>query len=135
MKNTQFWRHDNKSIELWSTAVIKKKINYIHQNPVDKKLIYKPQDFVYSSALCYADEKGLLEKIVVFRMFINPTTRSNLAAAGLEQISKGLACVKIAKNLFISVGTVRKHIENTYRKLQVHNKIEAVQKAKKHRII
>ena len=53
----------------------------------------------------------------------------------LEQISKGLAYGKIADNLFISVGTVRKHIENIYRKLQVHNKIEAVQKAKKHRII
>lgn len=53
----------------------------------------------------------------------------------LEQISKGLAYSKIAENLFISVGTVRKHIENTYRKLQVHNKMEAVQKAKKHRLI
>lgn len=53
----------------------------------------------------------------------------------LEQISKGLVYGKIAENLFISVGTVRKHIENIYRKLQVHNKIEAVQKAKKHRII
>jgi len=53
----------------------------------------------------------------------------------LEQISKGLAYGKIAENLFISVGTVRKHIENTYRKLQVHNKMEAVKKAKKHRII
>ncbi len=53
----------------------------------------------------------------------------------LEQISKGLAYGDIAENLFISSGTVRKHIENIYRKLQVHNKIEAVQKGKKHRII
>ncbi len=53
----------------------------------------------------------------------------------LEQLSKGLVYGAIAENLFISVGTVRKHIENIYRKLQVHNKIEAVQKAKKHRII
>lgn len=53
----------------------------------------------------------------------------------LEHISKGLAYAKIADNLFISTGTVRKHIENIYRKLQVHNKMEAVQKAKKHRFI
>lgn len=53
----------------------------------------------------------------------------------LEQISKGLAYGEIAENLFISSGTVRKHIENIYRKLQVHNKIEAVQKGRKHRII
>jgi DNA-binding NarL/FixJ family response regulator len=53
----------------------------------------------------------------------------------LEQISKGLQYGSIAENLFISTGTVRKHIENIYRKLQVHNKIEAVHTAKKHRII
>jgi DNA-binding NarL/FixJ family response regulator len=47
----------------------------------------------------------------------------------LEQLKAGLSYEKIAGNLFISYGTVRKHIENVYRKLQVHNKVEAVQKA------
>ncbi len=49
----------------------------------------------------------------------------------LEQLSKGLNYQEIADNLIISPGTVRKHIENIYRKLQVRNKIEAVQKADK----
>ncbi len=31
----QFWRHDNKPIELWSNKVIDEKINYIHNNPVE----------------------------------------------------------------------------------------------------
>jgi len=53
----------------------------------------------------------------------------------LEQLSKGLDYVKIAENLFVSPSTVRKHIENLYKKLQVHNKVEAVQKALKHRLI
>jgi DNA-binding NarL/FixJ family response regulator len=53
----------------------------------------------------------------------------------LLQLSKGLNYNLIAENLFISSGTVRKHIENIYRKLQVHNKMEAVQKAKKHKLI
>jgi len=53
----------------------------------------------------------------------------------LEQLSKGLSYTRIADNLFISPSTVRKHIENIYRKLQVHSKIEAVQKAKDHNII
>jgi len=53
----------------------------------------------------------------------------------LEQLSKGLNYNLIADNLFISTGTVRKHIENIYKKLQVHNKLEAVIKAKKHNII
>lgn len=53
----------------------------------------------------------------------------------LEQLSKGLSYTAIADNLFLSPNTVRKHIENIYKKLQVHSKMEAVQKAKKHNII
>ena len=53
----------------------------------------------------------------------------------LEQLSKGLSYTAIADNLFLSPGTVRKHIENIYKKLQVHSKMEAVQKARDHNII
>jgi len=53
----------------------------------------------------------------------------------LEQLSKGLSYHLIADNLILSTGTVRKHIENIYRKLQVHNKLEAVQKAKRNKLI
>src|SRR5690606_25584121 len=31
----QFWQHHNKPIELWSDSVIKQKIDYIHNNPVE----------------------------------------------------------------------------------------------------
>ncbi|WP_298303613.1 response regulator transcription factor [Flavobacterium sp.] len=53
----------------------------------------------------------------------------------LEQLSKGLNYNKIAENLFLAPKTVRKHIENIYIKLQVHNKLQAVQKAKDNRLI
>ncbi len=53
----------------------------------------------------------------------------------LEQLSKGLNNNEIGDNLHISPGTVRKHVENIYRKLQVHNKVEAVNLAKKEHII
>ena len=53
----------------------------------------------------------------------------------LEQLGKGLSYTKIADNLFISPSTVRKHIENIYKKLHVHNKLEAVEEAKKHNLI
>lgn len=53
----------------------------------------------------------------------------------LEQLSMGLTYTAIAENLFLSPSTIRKHIENIYRKLQVHSKIEAVQKARNHNII
>ncbi len=53
----------------------------------------------------------------------------------LEQLSKGLKYNAIADNLIISPSTVRKHIENIYKKLQVHNKMEAVIKAQQHKLI
>ncbi|WP_298766779.1 response regulator transcription factor [uncultured Polaribacter sp.] len=53
----------------------------------------------------------------------------------LTHLSKGLNYTSIADNLIISPATVRKHLENIYKKLQVHSKIEAVLKAQKRKII
>lgn len=63
--NYQFWRHDNKPIELWSNKVIDEKINYIHNNPVAEGLVFRPEDYKYSSAVDYSGEKGLLEGVIV----------------------------------------------------------------------
>ena len=53
----------------------------------------------------------------------------------LEQLSQGLKNQAIADNLFLSFFTVKKHIENIYRKLQAHNRIEMLQKAKQNKLI
>lgn len=53
----------------------------------------------------------------------------------LIQLSKGLNYNNISDNLIISPSTVRKHIENIYKKLQVHSKMEAVMKAQKRNLI
>lgn len=53
----------------------------------------------------------------------------------LEQISKGFPNKTIAENLFISPFTVKRHIENIYQKLQAHNRIELVEKARKRGLI
>ena len=53
----------------------------------------------------------------------------------LEGIGRGESYQTISEKLDISPGTVRKHIENIYRKLQVHNKVEAVQLALRHGMI
>lgn len=53
----------------------------------------------------------------------------------LELLKLGYDYNKTAEKLFISPFTVRKHIENIYRKLQVNNKIQAVQKALQNKII
>ena len=47
----QFWRHDNKPIELWSNKVIAEKINYIHYNPVEEGLVYRPEDYRINKAI------------------------------------------------------------------------------------
>ena len=61
----KFWRGDNKPVELWSNKVIVQKISYIHQNPVKEGIVFKAQDYVFSSAVDYSGEKGLLDVIVV----------------------------------------------------------------------
>ena len=53
----------------------------------------------------------------------------------LEQLSRGLSYNIIAQNLFLSPSTIRKHIENIYTKLEVHNKLEAIEKARKNNIL
>jgi len=51
----------------------------------------------------------------------------------LEQLSKGLSYNEIANRLFISIKTLKKHIYNIYEKLDVDNKIKAVNKFYGHR--
>ena len=46
----------------------------------------------------------------------------------LEKLSKGHSHKEVATELFVSPTTVRKHIFNIYEKLQVHSKVEAVNK-------
>ncbi len=53
----------------------------------------------------------------------------------LLHLSKGLNYNQIAANLIISPNTVRRHIENIYKKLGVHNKAEAIETAYRHQLI
>jgi REP element-mobilizing transposase RayT len=64
-KNFQFWRQDNQPMELYSSAFIVQKINYIHNNPVEAGIVDKPEDYLYSSARDYFHAKrcGLLELV------------------------------------------------------------------------
>ncbi|WP_317190891.1 hypothetical protein [Flavobacterium sp. ALJ2] len=82
MKHYQFWRHDNKPIELWSNKVIQQKINYVHNNPVEERLVYKAEDYVYSNAIDYSGQKGIINHVVVFRMFSCCTTQKDSCGSG-----------------------------------------------------
>ena len=47
----------------------------------------------------------------------------------LDLIAAGLSNSEIAERLFIAVGTVKRHINNIYSKLDVHSRTQAIAKA------
>jgi len=59
--NWQFWQQHNHPIELWSSGIINRCLNYVHNNPVKAEYVVKPQDWYWSSAKDYAGIKGPLE--------------------------------------------------------------------------
>ena len=61
-KTFQFWQQDNHPIELFTPAMLKKKLNYLHENPVRAGLVKNPEDYVYGSGGDYfSNRKGLID--------------------------------------------------------------------------
>ena len=48
----------------------------------------------------------------------------------LRLMAKGLTSPQIAENLIVAVSTVRSHRKHIYRKLDVHSRYEAIERAK-----
>ena len=40
--------------------MIDNKLNYLHNNPVIAGIVFREEDYVYSSAIDYAGQKGLV---------------------------------------------------------------------------
>lgn len=57
----KFWQHHNQPIELWSTPVIKQKLEYIHNNPVTAGFVSQPTQWKYSSARNFEEEDAAFE--------------------------------------------------------------------------
>lgn len=57
----QFWRQDNRPMEVTSNSFYNQKMQYIHYNPVKEGFCIKPEQYPYSSARWYIDKSGLLE--------------------------------------------------------------------------
>jgi hypothetical protein len=57
----QFWKQHNHLIELSTNELIDQRLDYIHYNPVEAGFVYKPKDWVGSSARQYAGEIGELD--------------------------------------------------------------------------
>ena len=63
--NYHFWQEGNHIEEIYTQEFLWQKINYIHQNPVRAEIVTRAEDYLYSSAINYAGEKGLLNVEVV----------------------------------------------------------------------
>ena len=60
-KTFQFWKQDYHPIELNSAEKTKRRLDYLHENPVRSGLVWESWHFKYSSAIdYYTNEKGLL---------------------------------------------------------------------------
>lgn len=57
----QFWRQDNRPIEITSNEFFTQKMEYIHYNPVKEGFCEKAIDYPYSSARWYEDRSGLIK--------------------------------------------------------------------------
>ena len=46
----QFWQQNNHPFDLFSNKFIDQKVDYLHNNPVEARIVNKPHHYVYSSA-------------------------------------------------------------------------------------
>ena len=63
----QLWEHDNHPVELTSRGFMQQRIDYIHQNPVTAGLVYRAEDYIYSSASNYASLDQIMMWIVCLK--------------------------------------------------------------------
>ena len=62
----QFWQQHNKPIVLNNARIFEEKLNYIHNNPIEAGIVESPEQYIYSSAKDYAEEKGLVNITLPF---------------------------------------------------------------------
>lgn len=55
------WQDGNHPVELDSNVILDQRLDYIHENPVKAGFVWLAEQYVYSSAIDYADGKGLLD--------------------------------------------------------------------------
>lgn len=55
----KFWKDDNHAIEL-ETHMMDARLDYIHNNPVETMIVSEPEHYLFSSAIDYSGQKGLV---------------------------------------------------------------------------
>ena len=61
----QFWQQHNHPLILNNSVIFEQKLNYIHNNPVEAGFVEYPEQYLYSSARDYSEEKGLVNILLV----------------------------------------------------------------------
>ena len=56
----RFWQEGAHAEMIFSEAVMREKLNYIHRNPVKRGYVDSPEHWRYSSARNYLGEPGLI---------------------------------------------------------------------------
>ncbi len=65
----QFWQHDYHPIALNTDEKIAQRLNYLHENPVRAGIVWRAQDYKYSSAIDYYDNKPGILPIVKLELW------------------------------------------------------------------
>ena len=92
--------------------------------PKVKTVIVEKEVIVAATSELVLDEAALKD--------LNLTSREYEV---LQLVAKGYSNARIAENLFLSLSTVKTHVSNLYFKLDVKSRTQAVEKAKRLRIL
>jgi REP element-mobilizing transposase RayT len=69
IKDYKVWQDGYHAIECFNHHILAQKLDYIHNNPVKAEIVALPEEYLYSSAKNYLNEKGLLNVIKVDTSF------------------------------------------------------------------
>ncbi len=61
ISNYKVWQDGNHPVELDTNKMLDQRLSYLHNNPVEQGIVFRAEDYCYSSAVDYCGEQGLLE--------------------------------------------------------------------------
>ncbi|NOY95969.1 MAG: transposase [Chlorobi bacterium] len=61
IKKYKVWQDGNHPVELDTNKILDQRLSYLHNNPVEHGIVFRAEDYVYSSAIDYYGGKELLE--------------------------------------------------------------------------
>jgi len=61
IKKYKVWQDGNHPVELDTNKMLDQRLDYLHNNPVEQGIVFRAEDYCYSSAVDYIGETGLLK--------------------------------------------------------------------------